>query len=209
MDEKTDPPLADYCRLYTRAAAAFDKAQADQGGYVSDDMARAALEAASCCLRAYLRPKNFTSDGSPIEHLPPEIIAVIADWLGVVLSGKVPQILQHVARAGAPSELPRESESFGWAVAYIKECKANRIMDRAPVQTVATKFGVADRTVRRWQADKTWATPEDFFPGLSEEDRAALIAAKLDDAAKLHRRDGRSEVSRREHPRPGKRQVGI
>ena len=154
MAEKTDPPLADYCRVYARAAAAFDKALANQGGYVSDDMARAAVEAISCCLRAYLRPGNFTSDGTPIEHLPPEIIAVIADWLGDTLSGKVPQILQHVARAGAPSELPRESESIGWAVAYIKECRADRIIDRAPVKTVATKFGVSDRTVRRWLADK-------------------------------------------------------
>lgn len=209
MVEKTDPPLADYCRVYTQAAAAFDKALANQGGYVSDDMARAALEAISCCLRAYLRPGNFTSDGSPIEHLPPEIIAVVADWLGNTLSGKVPQILQRVARAGAPSELPRESESAAWAVAYIKECRAGRIIDRAPVGTVAAKFGVSNRTVQRWQADKAWVTPEDFFHGASEEDRAAKISAKLEEVAKLHRRNGRSETSRREHPRPGKRQVGF
>lgn len=209
MTEKTDLPLADYCRLYTQAAAAFDKARLDQGGYVSDGMARTALQAASCCLRAYLRPRNFTSDGSPKEHLPPEIIAVIADWLGDVLSGKVPGILQHVARAGAPSELPRESEPIGWAVAYIKECRAGRIMDRASVETVRTKFGVSDRTVRRWLANKAWVTPEDFFPGVSDEDRAALITEKLNDAAKLHQQSGRSETSRRNHPRPGKRQVGI
>ena len=206
MAKKSSADLAEFSKLYHRAAATFNAA-VERSGNVPEDLPRAALEAAYFCFRAYLRPSNWPSDKEPVESIPQELAAAVADWLGTVLSGKVPTMFQHVARVGSPALLPRESKGIGLAVAYLKLCESRTILNRAPTKTVAEAFGVAPRTVRRWKNDFSWVCPEDFFPELSSNDRAAKIAASLHSEAGLYRRAGRGDKGRLQHPRPGKRRV--
>lgn len=206
MAKKSSTDLVEFSRLYHQAAANFNTA-VKQLGYVPDDIPRAALEASHLCFLAYLQQSNWPSDKEPIENIPRELAAAVSDWLGTALSGKVPAMFQHVARAGSPALLPREAKGIGLAVAYLKLCESRTIQNRAPTKTVAEAFGVHPRTVRRWKTEFSWVRPENFFPELSSSARTAKITASLLSEADLYRRAGRGETGRFEHPRPGKRRV--
>jgi hypothetical protein len=124
----------------------------------SQDGIRAWWAAASAVLVRYAEGREWTRPGAPA---PAELALIVGRIAAELAVGRIPDVVADVAGAGSKGLALLESRDIAWAIAYRQACapeglsrggKLVRLVDRAPVATLADWFGVSRRTVQGWCA---------------------------------------------------------
>lgn len=164
------------------------------------------FETVELVLRAYCRPSNALPDGRSKEHLPIPIAYLIANQIAYIRSGSLPGPVRTMVRPGSPGLGPHEHSDIGFAVGYVAAARGSLVQDRHPIKTIAERYGVKARTVRRWVQQHPSTQPTDFFVGTDGDDQlGGLLDLATKEAGMRYRQAGRGAEGRTEFPRPHKR----
>lgn len=183
--EKFRRPVAEANEIWNEALGKLDRDD------VTDEENREFWEATANVLAAYVSEKKSVNFGKVHEDFPPMVAVYIERALRIFLAGVTPESLSRLLRPGAPSTMPGEVSDKKSAVCYIEAVRSGLIDDRSPNKTICDNFGVKPQTVRDWCK----IFPDnlvDFLPDAAPDDRAEIIANRMQRAGRRFQQAGGS-----------------
>lgn len=178
-----DPVSEAYGRFVTARLGRTAKDR-DTEGRLHWESERQLWEAARDVLRAYHRPGN----ASPF---PQELAHWLADAADELLTGRLPESIGLLQRAGTAGYGPRLRSDMEAAVLYVRAAKAGLVEDTSPVRTVAAAYDISEETYRDWRRKHGAARvtdPQVFLPELTDHERAEATITLMRKSAESYRR---------------------
>lgn len=190
--ENSKTPVADAFFIFQDRAALWDR-YVRAGETPPLEVMRDVFACAELVLRIYISKSSQSGESFPIT-----LAHLIANQIKYIAVGKLPNPIEALTGRGPPGVGFHEGRDRAIAVAYIKAARAGLINDSAPVTTVCRCYGVTDGAARKWQRKYDFVEIADFYPGVTDSERASLLVKAMKLAGKVYRLRGRGTSGKQE-----------
>ncbi len=156
-------------------------------------LGREAYEAIAATCHAYIQPENFPAH-LVREPFPPVIARAVWSLVTNALAGRRTLSFEDLFSAHAPNFSASEKKEIYIAVAYVQAAQEKIVHDPKFIKNVANWYGVHRRTILNWVREfGIHDLLANFYPNLSEEDRAERITNLAKTRGAFYARYGRGQ----------------
>lgn len=178
--------FAEACTANTAAGEGFSREDAKLVG-------REAYDAIAAACHAYIQPENYSAN-LVLEPFPPVIAMAVWSLVTNALAGRRTPSFEDLFSAHAPNFSASEMKDIFIAVVYVQAAKKKIVHDPKFITQVANWYGVHRRTILNWvRKFGTHDLLENFYPALSEENRAEIVISLARKRGAFYARNGRGQ----------------